>query len=191
MELEDLIYDDDLDVLDIIHYDFPRAQIERTEYFHNMDDLSFFRRFRLTKPTVERLLEEIEDQLSYNNHVYVLFKLYIYLILFMCEILMLFITIRNNPVSPMNQLLLTLRFYASNGHQLAIGDFMGCAQSTTSRIISKVSRAIAGLRPIYVKMPETNVEKLRTQEEFYTVARFPRVMGVIDCTHVRIQSPGK
>lgn len=25
---------------------------------------------------------------------------------------------------------------------------------------------------------------------FYEIARFPRVIGVIECTHVRIQSPG-
>lgn len=90
----------------------------------------------------------------------------------------------------MNQLLLTLRFYASNGHQISIGDFMGCAQNTASRIINKVSRAIAGLRPIHVYMPQTMDEILKAQEKFYRLARFPRVIGVIDCTHIKIQSPG-
>ncbi|KAJ8912531.1 hypothetical protein NQ315_014475 [Exocentrus adspersus] len=165
MELEDMLYDDDLDIQDIIQNGFPRRRIERTDYFETMDDYGFFRRFRLTKPTVAALLEEIEDGLVYNNQI-------------------------NNPVSPMTQLLLTLRFFASNGHQTSIGDFIGCHQSTASRIINKVSRAIANLRPLYVKMPQTNIEKLQTQEEFYRVARFPRVIGVIDCTHVKLQSPG-
>lgn len=28
------------------------------------------------------------------------------------------------------------------------------------------------------------------KEEFYSIASFPDVIGAIDCTHVRIQSPG-
>lgn len=91
----------------------------------------------------------------------------------------------------MNQLLLTLRSFATNAHQIAIGDYMGCAQNTASRIINKVARELANLMPHYVRMAQTDEDKLRTQEEFYRIARFPRVAGVIDCTHIKIQSPGK
>jgi hypothetical protein len=36
-----------------------------------------------------------------------------------------------------------------------------------------------------------NVQEMeRMVEEFYTLARFPRVIGAIDCTLIRIQSPG-
>lgn len=100
------------------------------------------------------------------------------------------ISYRNNPVSPINQLLTTLRWYASNSHQISVGDFMGFNQSTVSRIVSKVTNAIAGLRPLYISMP-TNNEILHTQEKFYRIARFPRVVGCIDGTHIKIQSPGK
>lgn len=89
----------------------------------------------------------------------------------------------------MNQLLTTLRWYASNSHQISVGDFMGLNQSTVSRIVSKVTNAIAGLRPLYINMP-TNNEILHTQEKFYRIARFPRVVGCIDGTHIKIQSPG-
>ncbi|KAJ8915256.1 hypothetical protein NQ315_014763 [Exocentrus adspersus] len=97
--------------------------------------------------------------------------------------------IENNQVSSMNQLLTTLRFYATNTHQMTVGDFMGLHQTTASRIISRVSRAIASLRPLYIKMP-ANQEVLQTQAKFYRIAHFPRVVGCIDGTHIKIQSPG-
>lgn len=40
-------------------------------------------------------------------------------------------------------------------------------------------------------MPVTPEEINITQNNFYAVAAFPRVIGTIDCTHIRIQSPGK
>lgn len=40
-------------------------------------------------------------------------------------------------------------------------------------------------------MPITEEERMRTAEQFYQKARFPRVIGAIDCTHVRLaKSPG-
>lgn len=89
----------------------------------------------------------------------------------------------------MNQLLTTLRFFATGGHISSIADFMGMHTSTASRIISKVSGAIASLRPRYVKMPEGN-EIIDVQTDFFNIAGFPRVLGCIDGTHIRIQSPG-
>ncbi|KAK4875762.1 hypothetical protein RN001_012184 [Aquatica leii] len=68
MEVEDdMFLDDDVDILDIIEYGFPRRIYIRSDYFHNMDDLTFLRRFRLTKPTVLAILAQIEGQLEFNN----------------------------------------------------------------------------------------------------------------------------
>ena len=39
-------------------------------------------------------------------------------------------------------------------------------------------------------MPQTEGGITKTQREFYRVARFPSVIGALDCTHVAIQSPG-
>ncbi|KAG5869320.1 hypothetical protein JTB14_013857 [Gonioctena quinquepunctata] len=87
-----------------------------------MDDLTFFKRFRLLKETVIRVLELIEEEIEYPNDL-------------------------NNSVTPINQLLTTLRFYASSGHLAAVADFMGIHESTASRIVSRLSRAIARLYP--------------------------------------------
>lgn len=62
-------------------------------------------------------------------------------------------------------------------------------QTTVSRIIKKVSYAIASLAPNYIIMPNQD-EYLRTQNDSYSIARFPRVIGCVDGTHIKIQSPG-
>lgn len=83
----------------------------------------------------------------------------------------------------------TLRIYACGGHQLAIGDFIGAHQSTISRIVHRVTNAIARSRPLFVTIPNDN-ERLRVATDFYNIARFPRVIGCVDGTHIRMQSPG-
>lgn len=71
MEAEDQLFieGDDLDILEIIDNGFPRRIYDRYDYFNNMDDLAFFRRFRLTKPTVLHVLNEIRDQLEFGNNL--------------------------------------------------------------------------------------------------------------------------
>lgn len=84
-----------------------------------------------------------------------------------------------------------LLFYATGGHQINIGDYMYMDQSTVSRIIKKVSEAIAGLRARFIRMPVTEQERITCQNNFYQIARFPRVIGCVDGTHIAIQSPGE
>lgn len=68
MEIEDeILLEDDIDILDIIDFGFPRRIYIRPNYFEDMDDLGFFRRFRLTKPSVLSVLEMIEGQLEFEN----------------------------------------------------------------------------------------------------------------------------
>lgn len=68
MELEEeLFLEDDQDILDIINWGFPRRIYERSEYFDTMDNLSFFRRFRLTKATVLDFLPTIEEEIEHDN----------------------------------------------------------------------------------------------------------------------------
>lgn len=68
MEFEDeLFLEDDADIFDIINFGFPRQYYQREDHFNSMDDMSFFRRFRLTKPVVLRLIEELEDVLEFPN----------------------------------------------------------------------------------------------------------------------------
>lgn len=53
-----------------------------------------------------------------------------------------------------------------------------------------VSTAIARMSNRYIHFPRTIEGKEELKLRFYRIARFPNVLGAIDCTHVRIESPG-
>lgn len=90
----------------------------------------------------------------------------------------------------MNQLLVCLRIYSTGGHLQSVADFAGMHLSTVSRIICRVSNAIAELANEYIQFP-TDPEMIRkTQQDFFDIASFPRVTGCVDCTHIKILSPG-
>lgn len=91
---------------------------------------------------------------------------------------------------PLDQLLLSLRFYATGCFQNVLGDFTGLHRTTAGSIIRRVSQAIARLRPNFVKMPQTEADIFDIKMLFFQIAQFPRVIGAIDCTHVRIQNLG-
>lgn len=95
-------------------------------------------------------------------------------------------------MTPINKLLLTLRFfYATGNFLITAGDFIGVSKTTACLIVRNVSVAIAKLRPIFIRMPETETEVRDLQLRFYQIARFPRTIGAIECTHIKIQNPGK
>ncbi|KAJ8926250.1 hypothetical protein NQ314_021399 [Rhamnusium bicolor] len=96
---------------------------------------------------------------------------------------------RNQSVSPMNHLLTCLRFYSSGSFLMTVGDVAKVHTSTVSRIVVKVTEAIARLSDRYIKMPNNN-EIEQTQRDFFQIAAFPRVIGAIDGTHVLMESPG-
>lgn len=46
------------------------------------------------------------------------------------------------------------------------------------------------MRPTFIKLPRNSEEIRETQNKFYEIAWFPRVISGIDGSHIRIQSPG-
>ncbi|KAK4881735.1 hypothetical protein RN001_005054 [Aquatica leii] len=138
----------------------PRVFRQRPDNFTMWSEQEFFIRFRLQKATVMSLLNEIEVHLLVDAN-------------------------RNHAVSPRNQLLLALRFYATGNMLIAVGDFSGVHKATACRIIKRVTTAIASLAATYISMPRNDQEMRNTQMEFHRIARFPKIIGAIDCTHVK------
>lgn len=71
-----------------------------------------------------------------------------------------------------------------------MGDYTGASKSTSHRIIHRVTTAIASLSSQFIKFPDTENELKEAQLKFYDIARFPKVLGALDCTHIRVRSPG-
>ncbi|KAJ8913903.1 hypothetical protein NQ315_005700 [Exocentrus adspersus] len=137
---------------------------ERVNHMDYWDEDDFFIRFRLTKDSVRQLLDLILERLQTP-------------------------TDQNAAVTAISQLLLTLRYFATGSMLVVVADFCGVHKVTASRIVKKVSEAIASLGNQFINFPHDPHEIDRICADFYQIARFPRVIGTIDCTHIRIQSP--
>lgn len=62
------LFDDDLEVLDIIEFGFPRRLYVRSDYYEDLDELQFFQRFRLRKATVFDVLRIFNYCFETFNH---------------------------------------------------------------------------------------------------------------------------
>lgn len=118
-------------------------------------------------------------------------KIVIKLIIRNSSILLSFFDFRKYVLSPTEQLLLTLRYYSSGNFLITVADFLGVSKSSASRVVKRVSNVIAGLRRKYIQIPNTREKQIEMFSGFYRIAKFPRVLGTIDGTHVKMQSPGK
>ncbi|KAH7986543.1 hypothetical protein HPB52_024883 [Rhipicephalus sanguineus] len=89
---------------------------------------------------------------------------------------------RGQPVPPMLLLLMALRFYGAGTFQTVTGDLVRIPQSTVCRTVGKVTLLV-------VRFPQP-AGFPKAMRDFYEVAESPGVTGCVDCTHVRINSPG-
>lgn len=86
--------------------------------------------------------------------------------------------------------LITLRFYATGTFYKTMGDIFGVSNSTVCLVITRVSHALAKLCTKYIYFPKTSKELKNIERGFFEIAKFPRVAAALDCTHVKIMSPG-
>ncbi|KAJ8928628.1 hypothetical protein NQ314_018780 [Rhamnusium bicolor] len=93
---------------------------------------------------------------------------------------------RNTALTPVEMVLVTLRFLATGSILQIIGDFNGIDKSTASRVISKVIRIIAQLGNQFINMPSTAEELQKVRQGFYAISPFPKSIGALDCTHIKI-----
>ena len=128
------------------------------------DEEQFRNRYRLTRAAFCELLEIIRPDISAHNEI-------------------------GKPIPADIQLLLTLRFYATGTFQRACGDLCEISQLSASRIIKRVSEAIARLKNIHITF--LNGDMLQQLKlDFWRIFAFPSTVGAIDCTHIKIQCPG-
>ncbi|CAI6346974.1 unnamed protein product [Macrosiphum euphorbiae] len=161
------IEDDDFNDL-MVMIVFPRRQRnfrQRADHFTHWRDDEFFDRYRLSKTSVRFIINLIGDRICSR-------------------------TDWNHAVSSEHKVLLTLRYYATGSMLVVCGDFIGVHKSTASRIVKLVSHEIALLRPLFVHFPNNEMEIKQVKQDFYNIAKFPLVIGALDCTHVKIRSPG-
>lgn len=97
---------------------------------------------------------------------------------------------RGLPVPVPIKLLTALRFYATGNWQAVCANIGSVSQASVSRIITEISECLAKYLGSYVKFPSNQKAITNSKSAFYEIAGFPDVIGCIDCTHIRIRSPG-
>lgn len=93
----------------------------------------------------------------------------------------------NNALTPRQQILTALHFLG-NGSQYHVNGYMhGISKATVFRCIHRICRLITfHVMPIYVRWPTSSH---LIQQQFFNIAGFPHVKGIIDGTLVRIDAP--
>lgn len=137
----------------------------RCDKFAVYDEKEFRRRFRLSKASVNFLHELIGEKLKPLND-------------------------RKINLTPMDKILISLRYYATGTFEHVVADFIGTSEATVCNIIPSVSKQIASLRQSFIKMPETNLDIDSAIKNFFGIAGMPFVIGAMDGTLVRIQEVG-
>uniref|UniRef100_A0A8C1ZZD5 DDE Tnp4 domain-containing protein n=1 Tax=Cyprinus carpio TaxID=7962 RepID=A0A8C1ZZD5_CYPCA len=75
----------------------------------------------------------------------------------------------------------------SRSHSIpAVLQVLGLSKASVSRVVYRVSRALSNKLP---QFPNQMAELNKLKRGFFSIARFPNVVGAIDGTHVRIQAP--
>uniref|UniRef100_UPI00358FC806 putative nuclease HARBI1 n=1 Tax=Myxine glutinosa TaxID=7769 RepID=UPI00358FC806 len=148
----------------------PRRAMRRERVFRDRvhpleiyNDLQLYQRYRLDRQTILDLADIIRIDLEPR-------------------------TFRNHALPTELKLLAALRFYATGSFQQVTGDTVHISQPSLCRIISQVNNALLPLMGRAVKFPSPeNIQDIGA--DFYGIANFPGVMGVIDGTHVWILGP--
>ena len=119
-------------------------------------DEAFWLRFRLRKDSVSDLVKILAKDLQHQTR-------------------------RGLPLTPMQQVLIALRFYATGTFQRVINNLFGVSVFPACGVIHKVSKAIVKQKRQFLSIPGNLADVKR---KFYDVRHF-------DCTHVRVICPNK
>ena len=139
----------------------------------------------------QRPLRDRMDPLTLPDHVLVRqYRLPRQAIMYLADILREVLQRRTNRSTPLPvtlQIMVALRFFASGSFQNVLGGTVGVSQSSVSRVVSSVSRAISRRARHFIRFPSDAEEQIRTKREFFEKAGFPNVLGIVDGTHVAIK----
>ncbi|ODM87090.1 putative nuclease HARBI1 [Orchesella cincta] len=140
----------------------------------------------------ERVLRDREDPLAYSDDE--LIKRFRFP---KAEILELFQLIRpnlrnrfsrNQPLIPIMELCAALRFYAKGAFQQDNGDTLGLSQPTISKAIRNVTDSLLLHQSKFIRFPNLAEQRV-VQAGFYAMKGVPKVIGIIDGSHVFIRRP--
>ncbi|KAK9980706.1 hypothetical protein ABG768_000296, partial [Culter alburnus] len=136
---------------------------DRNNPLETMNDIQLLREYRFDRQSILRLTATLEHDIEHQTR-------------------------QSYEVPALLQVLIALRFFACGTFQSVIADVFKVHKSTVCRTVHRVALDLCRQIDKYVKFPSKDEEDA-IAERFFAVAGFPRICGVIDGTHVRIQAP--
>ena len=85
---------------------------------------------------------------------------------------------RGTNITPMEQLLVTMRYLATGCFQRITADFVGISISSANRIINRVCNIIALSHKEYIKCPQTEVGIQTTKQNFMHIVSSPASLAL-------------
>ncbi|XP_066591349.1 putative nuclease HARBI1 [Prorops nasuta] len=137
---------------------------QRCNYFELLNDAEFSSRFRVNKLQFQEVLEQIGSIIRQRQ--------------------------TKSEIPPVIQLLVAIRFYATGCFLQVAADFCNICTTSAQKIVHRVSAAIADLFHKYVSLPKTDEEIMETAKHNFLQSGMIRVIGAVDCVHIRIKSYG-
>ena len=129
---------------------------DRMHPLDTYNDIELYQRYRFDRRTILDLVNAVRENLQPDtNRTHAL----------PCEL----------------KLLVALPFFASGSFQQVAGDTVHISQPTMCRVLRQVIGALLQLMGRVIKWPSQE-EMGNIVDEFYNIARFPAVIGVIDGT---------
>ena len=137
---------------------------DRVNPFELFGDAEFVRRFRFSKENVIYIIDLVYNEISPISRKY-------------------------QDIPPHLQVLIALQYFATGAFQITVGDLTRIHQTTVSRIVKRVSVALARKRRRFIRFPDRQTSQ-QVMEQFNQIADLPRVIAAMDCTHIKISNPG-
>ena len=142
----------------------PRVFRDRSQPLDSLDDEELISRYRLNRQCITDLCELLAGDLQ------------------RC-------TGRSASLSVATQILVALRYFATGSFQGVDGDLHGVSQSSVSRSISAVAKALNRHASQFIRFPTDGANQQRIKADFHDIAAFPNVLGCVDGTQIAITAP--
>ncbi|XP_064646160.1 putative nuclease HARBI1 [Lineus longissimus] len=138
---------------------------DRLHPFDVYDDVDLIKRYRMPRPVLMQVVDLLHEDVAHP-------------------------TSRSHAVPASLQVLSAIRYYATGTFQLVDGDTVNLSQPTISRIVTRVTDALASRARDFIKFPLDDASLDAIKEGFYTDRhRMPNVVGVVDGSLVQIKAP--
>ncbi|XP_065933899.1 putative nuclease HARBI1 [Magallana gigas] len=143
----------------------PRRFNDRSNPLETLDEAEVFERYRFVPETIMFLVSLMQDRLTYHSH-------------------------RNNPLTPLYQVLVALRYFATGSFYITIGDTLLVSKSSAGRAVRQVTDLLCHHVKEFIRLPGRD-EISGIKNNFHKLAGFPGVIGCVDGTMIKIVSPSE